>query len=85
MPLRACRRAASRVALGALLAILPAPVLAQAPEDRAALERLRDSLAAVTDTVALSALEARGIELAKTDRSNPLLHLRLGFIALRLG
>ncbi len=85
MPLRACRRAASRVALGALLTILPAPVLAQAPEDRAALERLRDSLAAVTDTVALSALEARGIELAKTDRSNPLLHLRLGFIALRLG
>jgi GWxTD domain-containing protein len=59
--------------------------LAQAPEDRAALERLRDSLAAVTDTAALGDLEARGIELAKTDRSNVLLHLRLGFIALRLG
>ena len=85
MPFRACRRAASRIALGAVLTILPAAVLAQAPEDRAALERLRDSLAAVTDTVALSALEARGIELAKTDRSNVLLHLRLGFIALRLG
>jgi GWxTD domain-containing protein len=85
MPLRACRRAASLLALGAALLVLPAVAAAQAPEDRAALERLRDSLAAITDTVALSALEARGIELARADRNNTLLHLRIGFIALRLG
>lgn len=85
MHLRACRRAASFLALGASLLVVPVAAGAQTPDDRAALERLRDSLAGITDTVALSALEARGIELARSDRNNTLLHLRLGFIALRLG
>lgn len=81
---RFARRAASWLALGALLAA-PAGAVAQSPEDRAALERLRDSLASTTDTLALTALEARTIAVAKVDRSNTMLHLRLGFIALRLG
>ncbi|HEU4828033.1 MAG TPA: GWxTD domain-containing protein [Gemmatimonadales bacterium] len=85
MHYRACRRAASLFAFGVSLLAAPSGIAAQAPEDRLALERLRDSLAAVTDTVALSALEAAGIERAKADRNNTLLHLRLGFIALRLG
>ena len=85
MAFRACRRAASVLALGASLLSLPSGLAAQAPEDRVELERLRDSLAAATDTIALRALESQGIERARTERNNTLLHLRLGFIALRLG
>lgn len=64
---------------------LPARLSAQAPDDRATIEALRDSLAAVTDSVALRRLEAAGIEVAKGRRDDPLIHLRLGFIAYRLG
>src|SRR6266849_431185 len=67
-------------------AIAPVPSLSgQEVADRAALERLRDSLAGVTDSVALRRLEAAGIEVAKRNRDDPLIHLRLGFIAYRLG
>ena len=59
--------------------------LFQAPADRANLELLRDSLSLVTDSVALGRLEAATIEIAKTNRDDPLIHLRLGFIAYRLG
>jgi len=58
---------------------------AQAPADRAALERLRDSLSGVTDSVPLKRLEAATIEVAKVNRDDALLHLRLGFIDYRLG
>lgn len=68
-----------------LVLCLVAPLAAQAPADRAAIERLRDSLAGVTDSVALKRLEAATIEVAKRDRDDPLIHLRLGFIAYRLG
>ncbi|HEU5262357.1 MAG TPA: GWxTD domain-containing protein [Gemmatimonadales bacterium] len=64
---------------------LPARLSTQAPDDRAAIEALRDSLAGVTDSVALRRLEAAGIEVAKRQRDDPLIHLRLGFIAYRLG
>ncbi|HYT63301.1 MAG TPA: hypothetical protein VEL50_05340, partial [Gemmatimonadales bacterium] len=67
----------------ALLLVLAA--LAQSPADRVAIESLRDSLALVTDSVALARLEAATIELAKQHRDDPLVHLRLGFIADRLG
>src|SRR5260370_22268932 len=67
----------------ALLLVLAA--LAQSPADRVAIESLRDSLGLVTDSVALARLEATTIELAKQHRDDPLLHLRLGFIAGRLG
>ena len=75
-------------ALGvALLVALVAPgaAAAQAPEDRAALERFRDALAEQTDSLSLRRLERAMIDSARTDRSNILLHLRLGFVALRLG
>ena len=56
MYLRRLRRAAGTLLLGAPLLVCPPAAGAQSPEDRAALERLRDSLAALTDTVALSRL-----------------------------
>ncbi|HET9709707.1 MAG TPA: hypothetical protein VFP39_15515 [Gemmatimonadales bacterium] len=58
---------------------------AQAPAERADLERLRDSLGTAADSLSLKRLEAATIEVAKRDRDNPLIHLRLGFIAYRLG
>jgi len=69
--------------LAALTAV--ASLSAQAPADRAALETLRDSLSEVTDSVSLLRLEARTIEVAKVQRDSALLHLRLGFLAYRLG
>src|SRR5437899_2598332 len=58
---------------------------AQSPADRAALEALRDSLARATDSLSLKRLEAATIQVAKRNRDDPLIHLRLGFIAYRLG
>ncbi len=68
-----------------IVAGAPRPALAQAPAERAAVIALRDSLAAVTDTAALRRLEAATIGVARVQRDNPMLHLRLGFIAYRLG
>lgn len=59
--------------------------LVQAPADRATLEVLRDSLSQVEDSVALKRLETATIAVAKQNRDDPLIHLRLGFIAYRLG
>ena len=64
---------------------LTGPLGAQSPADRADLERLRDSLAGARDSITLKRLEAATIEVAKRDRADPLIHLRLGFIAYRLG
>ena len=55
------------------------------PNERAELERFRDSLAATSDSIGLLALERRLIDLAKADRNNALVHLKLGFLSLRLG
>jgi GWxTD domain-containing protein len=69
-----------------VLAFMPGVSLgAQDPSDRLALERLRDSLAGVADTFALTRLEAGTIEVAKRHRDDPMIHLRLGFIGYRLG
>lgn len=57
---------------------------AQDVTGRMALERLRDSIAFTTDTTALLALEAREIAVARARRDDPLVHLRLGLVALRL-
>jgi len=79
-------RYAFRLGCVALVALLGAPRLAaQSPADRAQLEQLRDSLAELRDTVALLRLESSMIEATKADRSNVMRHLRLGFVALRLG
>src|SRR6476660_1137450 len=70
----------------ALLAATVVPrVHATAPNERADLERWRDSLATTADSTGLLSVERRTIELAKSDRSNALVHLKLGFLSLRLG
>jgi GWxTD domain-containing protein len=69
----------------ALILICPFNSEAQSPADREQLDRFRDSLAATTDSVGLLALERRMIDSAKADRNNGLLHLKLGFLSLRLG
>jgi len=65
--------------------LLAVRLVAQEPGDRSALEQLRDSLSDVSDSLSLRRFETATIAVAKTDRDNPLLHLRLGFIAYRLG
>jgi GWxTD domain-containing protein len=85
-----CRRAGSRVRrfAAALVLLLPARAVqvgAQEPAQRAELERFRDSLAGTRDSAGLLALEQRLIDTAKADRDNPMIHLRLGFLSLRLG
>lgn len=59
-------------------------ISAQAPAERRALERLRDSIAVSVDTAGLLALEAEGIARARRERDDPMHHLRLGLLALRL-
>ncbi len=73
-----------------VLALLALPTLggeaaAQALDARAGLERFRDSLDAQPDSIPLLRMERVMIEQARTDRNNIMLHLRLGFVALRLG
>jgi GWxTD domain-containing protein len=79
----------TRSLAGALAAVAlwaaPPPILAQSPTERAELERFRDSLGSTLDSVGLLALETRMIDSTKADRNNGLLHLRLGFLSLRLG
>ncbi|MFL5402819.1 MAG: GWxTD domain-containing protein [Gemmatimonadales bacterium] len=73
---------------GAFLLAFPAAgstLQAQALNDRAVLERFRDSLASTSDSVGLLRLEKRMIDSTKVDRNNSLLHLKLGFLSLRLG
>ena len=75
------------VPLAAALIVTAAPfrLHAQTPDGRAELERFRDSLAGTVDSTGLLALERRTIDLAKVDRNNTLVHLKLGFLSLRLG
>ena len=79
------RRQGLTALLLAVIAALPSPLPAQSPEERAEIERFRDSLASNSDSTGLLALEKRMIEQAKADRNNPLMHLKLGFLSLRLG
>ncbi|HQW66316.1 MAG TPA: hypothetical protein PLJ23_04700, partial [Gemmatimonadales bacterium] len=58
---------------------------AQAPAQRQALVAWRDSLATVSDSFALLDLERRLIGEARRDRDSVMVHLRLGFLSLRLG
>jgi GWxTD domain-containing protein len=58
---------------------------AQSPEDRAMLQRFRDSLETTSDSMALLRLEQGLITKAKADRNNALLHMQLGFVAVRMG
>ena len=82
-------RTTSRTAPGALglvlLAALPLHLNAQIPTDRVELERFRDSIGITADSMGLLGLEKRLIDSAKVDRNNGLMHLRLGYLSLRLG
>jgi GWxTD domain-containing protein len=69
----------------ALLSIVSPQIQAQSPADRQELERFRDSLSATKDSTGLLVVERRLIEATKADRNNSLLHLKLGFLSLRLG
>jgi tetratricopeptide (TPR) repeat protein len=72
-----------------LAALVAVPVIgapAQSTAQRANIEAFRDSLAAVNDSVSLLAAEKRLISHASHElRDSAMAHLRLGFIALRLG
>ena len=80
------RRSVVSLLVAGLLGLVPGvSLVAQDPSDRAAIERLRDSLAAAADSVTLKRLEAATIEVAKRHRDDPMIHLRLGFLSYRLG
>ncbi len=86
IPLMASPRSRlAQLAVALIVVLVPSSLSAQAPEQRAELERFRDSLAASPDTAGLLVEERRLIDLAKTDRTNPLVHLKLGFLSLRIG
>ena len=72
-------------ALVAALAVTSLPLQAQSPEERLELERFRDSVGSTTDSIGLLGLERKLIQAAKADRSNGMIHLKLGFLSLRLG
>ena len=82
---RVATRMRRLVSLLPLLVAVPGGVRAQAPEQRIEIERFRDSLAATSDSAGLLVLEKRMIEQAKADRNNAMVHLKLGFLSLRLG
>lgn len=63
----------------------PLPAQSLMGDDETALLRFQDSLRRVNDTVDLGELERRLIRRAARAVSDPALHLRLGFLALRLG
>lgn len=81
MPLRHLPRLLLLLALA-----IPEPtVAAQGTPQRAELDAFRDSLGVATDTVALQQLESGLMRLATSRRNDPMLHLRLGFLLLRMG
>jgi GWxTD domain-containing protein len=79
-----CWNLASTILL-ALLPTTPLSIQAQSPSDRIDLERFLDSLASTSDSTGLLVLEKRMIDSAKVERGNSLIHLKLGFLSLRLG
>ena len=85
----ASRTRLSRIFQGALLAALAVtlsfPLEAQSPDERLELERFRDSVGNTVDSIGLLRLERTMIQAAKADRSNGMIHLKLGFLSLRLG
>jgi tetratricopeptide (TPR) repeat protein len=62
-----------------------APAAGQSPAARDSIERFRERIATIGDSVTLLDLESSMIDRARTDRDNALLHVRLGFLAFRLG
>jgi len=69
---------------GVVASVCPVTSPAQSVEGRHELQVLRDSLEFIHTAPPLRSLESAAIEAARADRDNPMLHLRLGFIAIRL-
>ena len=68
------------------LALVASPVAAQTPAQRVEVEAFRDSIAPLTDSITLVMAEKRLIARASREaRDSAMVHLRLGFLALRLG
>lgn len=68
-----------------LLGVWATPASGQSPQQRAALDAFRDSLLQATEAAPLEALEAGLMRAAKERPEDPILHLRQGFLSLRLG
>ena len=85
LPLRPKLPATCGILALAALMLAPRVIQAQAPPDRAELERFRDSLESTADSTGLLALEKRLIDSAKVNRNDGVLHLKLGFLSLRMG
>lgn len=75
---------AAGIGAAVVLALAAAPAVAQDPSDRARLDRFRDSIALSSDTTTLLSLERQWIDRARIERDDPMHHLHLGLIALRL-
>ena len=73
------------VAAAAVAFAAAAPVRAQERAERASLDSIRASFAAMDDTTALAQREQQRIAVARTDRDNPFIHMELGYLAYRLG
>ncbi len=58
---------------------------AQAPAQRDSIAQFRVEVAGIDDSLALLELESSMIAVAREDRDNALLHVKLGFLASRLG
>ena len=83
-PHRSLRILASAAGI-AVLGAGPSLVQAQTPDQRIELERFKDSISATADSMGLLALERRMIDSAKVNRADGMIHLKLGFLSLRLG
>jgi hypothetical protein len=69
----------------ALLAPRPTPLVAQDPADRAAIDRFRDSLGAITEVAALNAIAVREKDARPATGDRELGRLRYGWALVRLG
>lgn len=73
------------LALAATVTAVPRQVVAQAPAERAAVTRFRDSLRTITDTGVLRGLERTQQAAVKAHSSDAMSLVRLGFVQLRRG
>jgi hypothetical protein len=71
--------------LGLVGLAVSASAAAQTTAQRVSLVQFRADIEALDDSVRLVDLEASMIDLARVDRDNALLHVKLGFLAYRLG
>jgi len=71
--------------LAAAILLAPTRAAAQSATERVELERFRDSIGPVLDTMALLTRERVMIEEARANRTDALVHLKLGFLSLHIG